>query len=355
MTDDNKQGSELAVQDQKPDLVPIDNMKRAFNLTTKFYREVMNEGEDYGVVPGTNSKSLFQSGAEKLARLHKMSIQKEMVKEVTDFDKGFFYYKYRVTIARQTGEIVTQMERSCNSFERKYRYYRGKPKSPDELAQDINTYESMAQKRAFVAAVREAAMAGTLFSDKEFEVEDIESEARRKLYARYFTTCVDRGFTAEGAKAAMKRKHGVESFRDLTDQEIEDGITLMESTYEVVGKGNKPKKISNEPPKSPETVLDGEIVEEGPDSGDSTSKESDSTSSSVDVPKQADLPRKCYQCEKPLEGDQKYYCSDACQDKYYGKSDPLKNRIDKFQKKLEENKNVKRNTKSKKSNAKKQN
>lgn len=257
---------QLQVIQEPTQLVALNNMKKAHNLTLSFYNELMTEGEDYGVIPGTSNKSLYQPGAEKLARLFKFSIEKELVKEVVDFDKGFFYYKYKTTIKNTEGIIITQSERSCNSFENKYRYHwvwdkyatkeqkdqavgfnNGKhkvPKSPTELAEDINTFEAMAQKRSYVAAIREATMATTIFSAKEVDVEELESEERRKLYARYFACCADRGFTAEGAKVALKRKYEVESFKDLTDQEIEDGITVMETTYEKVGKGNKPKPIN---------------------------------------------------------------------------------------------------------------
>lgn len=228
--------------------VAINNMLQVRNTTLEFFQKVMIPNVDWGVIKG--NKSLYQPGAEKLARFFKFSVEKELVKEVTNFDTGFIYYKYKTTVKRQDGTIVTQMERSCNSFEAKYSKY-----SIEKKIGEMYVIEAMAQKRSFVSAIREATMATTIFTDKVIEPEEIESELRKSLNARFFICATERGFTPEGAKASLKRKHQVESFNDLTDQEIEDGITFLESSYEKVGKGNKPQEINSNPKTEGQTMV----------------------------------------------------------------------------------------------------
>lgn len=337
--------NQLATLDKKPNeiqQVALNNMIQAHNLTQKFYKKFMVKDQDYGVIKGTSSPSLYQAGAEKLARLFKFSVEKELVKEVINFDKGFFYYKYKTTVKRSDGTVVTQMERSCNSFENKYRftwvsekfaselqkkqavqrfkkrasngqeYWNIKvPKKPEELAEDINTFEAMAQKRSFVAAIREACMAATIFTDKEIELEEVESESRKKLNARYFIAAQERGFSAEGAKASLKRKHEVDSFNDLTDQEIEDGITFLESSYEKVGKENKPKKITNTKPVEKENLIN---------------KKQTKTNISQEVPEKGEIIEneeekiKCQGCHVKIDKKKaflKKFCNPKCQQKYW--------------------------------------
>ncbi len=42
------------------------DMKQKLNLTKEFFREVMVEGVDYGIIPGTDKPSLLRAGAEGL-------------------------------------------------------------------------------------------------------------------------------------------------------------------------------------------------------------------------------------------------------------------------------------------------
>ena len=242
------------INDQDIQPVALNDIKKRYNITLKFFKDVMEMGTDYGTIPGTKGHSLYQPGAEKLARLYRLSIEKECVKEVTEFEKKFFYYRYRVTVKNAAGVIISQAERSCNSRERRF--------NRQDPVQELNTIEAMAQKRAFVAAVREAAMATTIFTDKEIEVDDNynpKHEARRRLAARFFIAAQERGFQPERVKDKVKAKHKADSFNDLNEKQIEDAIATLESTYEKVGKNNPPRKIGI---KSEDPVEEGEIVKD---------------------------------------------------------------------------------------------
>lgn len=270
------------------------------NTIIDFVSQAMSEGTDYGIIPGTQKQSLWKPGAEKLLRLFGMSASFELLKEVEDFDKPFFYYKYRCTLTHvQSGMVVGNAERSCNSHEKKYRFIK-KPekwatdeeksrairkeknkkfnsydlvleKTPAEAADDVNTVQAMAQKRAMVAVTSQALSATEIFGE---ETADVDGQYERiKLMRRLHVVAAERGFDHDFISKAAKKKHRVKSTSELTEDQLQDMIDNMEMSYEAVGKGNKPKKITqadesvqDQPDtrqeENIEDVQEGEIVEE---------------------------------------------------------------------------------------------
>jgi hypothetical protein len=154
----------------------------------------MEPGTDFGAIPGTtDTRTLFKPGAEKLLILHGYAHEMHKVEEVLNWDAPFFHYRYRCDIYdRRTGTLVGQAYGSCNSRESKYAY-RWVTKSripPDldlrllpqrkqrgtgwmqyripnaDLPDLVNTIDKMAQKRAFVGAVRVCTGASGLFAEE---------------------------------------------------------------------------------------------------------------------------------------------------------------------------------------------
>lgn len=86
-------------------------------------KEVMQEGLDYGVIPGTDNRTLFQPGADKLNALYgyaKLIANKE---ENKDFKTGHYDVTIRVQLRHvNTGVIVGEGEGFCATYESKYRY-----------------------------------------------------------------------------------------------------------------------------------------------------------------------------------------------------------------------------------------
>jgi hypothetical protein len=56
------------------------------------------EGVDYGKIPGVEKPSLYKSGAEKVAKLLELGEDYEILTEIEDWDKGFFYYKIKTSL-----------------------------------------------------------------------------------------------------------------------------------------------------------------------------------------------------------------------------------------------------------------
>lgn len=199
-------------------------LRERYGMFNQFVKEILHDGTDYQVIPGTGTKpSLVKPGAEKLCALFGLSAHFQTVDIVEDWTgeahngEPFFYYRYRCALMR--GDLmVAECEGSCNSWEKKYRYrsadlvcpvcnkatiikgkeeYGGgwvcfakrggcgaKFKDTDkaitdqprglvpnvDIADQVNTLQKMAQKRAFVGATLIATNASEYFTQ---DIEDM--------------------------------------------------------------------------------------------------------------------------------------------------------------------------------------
>lgn len=279
-----------------------------YNQLVTFTRDQLKPEVDFGVIPGTKKKSLYKAGAEKIAFLFGLKPELELVKEVEDFEKGFFFYRYKCKLVHyNSGKFVGEAVRSCNSMEKKYaftvvgekwatpeqkansieRFQNNKgywtlkvKKTPYEVADQANTIDAMAQKRAVVAAVVQATMATEIFDIGEDEGErDGDHEApdapttkntdprRTQITRRYYATCAERGIDGDKANAYAEKMFKVDSFKKVTINQIQKITDAVIERFEVVGAGNPPKKIEKTPideaieEKQDETV-EGEVIEE---------------------------------------------------------------------------------------------
>lgn len=198
----------------------ISNAVDRYNMMVEYVRTVMQDGKDYGTIPGTGNKpTLLKPGAEKLTSLFGYYPEYEPLTTVVDFDRPLFYLQYRATIRRvEDGKKVGEGIGSCNSMEVKYRYRQGERKCPacgkptiikgkeeygggwlcygkkggcgakyregDQTIEGqqvgrienqepfdlINTIDKMAQKRAFIAATLIACNASEFFTQ---DIEDM--------------------------------------------------------------------------------------------------------------------------------------------------------------------------------------
>jgi hypothetical protein len=189
---------------------------------TEFVSRVLRKDVDYGVIPGTEKRTLLKPGAEKLTTFFGLSTRFHLLERIEDWTgerhggEPFFYYLYRCQLSR--GELlIAESDGSCNSRESKYRWreaqricpacgvaaiikgreefgggwlcfkkkggcgakYRdgdeqiesqqtGRISNPD-IADQVNTIQKMAQKRSLIAAVLIAVNASEFFTQ---DVED---------------------------------------------------------------------------------------------------------------------------------------------------------------------------------------
>lgn len=328
----------------------------------EFTQRKLNPDVDYGIIPGTQKKTLYKPGAEKIAFLFGLKPELETVKEIEDFDKGFFYYKVKCKLIHfHTGKYAGEAIRSCNSMEKKYAYgsvglkwatedqkankvaiekdSRGYDrlkykKTPEEQADQVNTILAMAQKRAVVAAVAQATMATEIFDIDDDTKDDVkpttaptkeDNPDRINLQGKLAVVAEERGYTFKQIHAAIKKKHKVESFNDLTNGNIKDFIEWLELNYEAVGKGNKPKKLNVKK----EKVEEPEITKED----DTDAIASITSPDAADIEEvYDDLQKQVRYCRNdkahgknkvkvPENAQNEWFCCQECEVEYWGDSD----------------------------------
>lgn len=125
------------------DFMPVFTVEQAVNRKSQmnqFISGVMTDGEDYGKMPGNQTKKvLMKPGAEKLCSIFGLApryVAEETTEDWTGREHGepFFYYRYKCQLYR--GErFMGEAVGSCNSWEAKYRY---RWMSEDQLPEGVD-------------------------------------------------------------------------------------------------------------------------------------------------------------------------------------------------------------------------
>jgi hypothetical protein len=177
--------------------------KRRLQQLQAFIKEVMVEGEDYGVIPGTKKPTLLQPGAQKLAEIYGFIPDLIVLERVRDWERMFFFDEIKCVLTSQkTGLVAGVGIGSCNSRESRYAYrwigdrdlppgtdksklesrensgkygkWRSYKVHNEDLASIVNTVTKMACKRAYVMAVIGATRSAGIFTQ---DAEDLPPEA----------------------------------------------------------------------------------------------------------------------------------------------------------------------------------
>ncbi|MGG1554969.1 hypothetical protein [Paenibacillus ferrarius] len=176
------------------------DMKQKLNLTKEFFREVMQEGVDYGIIPGTDKPTLLKPGAEGLCEFYNFAPTIASKVEDKNFETG--YYGVDITIRlihRGSGAIIGEGVGHANTFESRYRWrwvsekdlpkgvekedlvskersgkygkYQSYRIENDDMHSIWNTVLKMAKKRALVDATLAATRSSGIFTQTEQELE----------------------------------------------------------------------------------------------------------------------------------------------------------------------------------------
>jgi len=166
--------SDLAVQKsqmQAVEYVPsvaitLEQAKENMQRLHQVVKDLMEENVDYGKIPGTPKPTLLKPGAEKLLQFYGLGHRATCADKIEDWEKGFFYYRYRVDVfkTRPDGLVieVASCEGSANSKEKRYRN--------QDVYTIVNTLQKMAVKRALVGASLQATGTSGIFTQ---DLEDI--------------------------------------------------------------------------------------------------------------------------------------------------------------------------------------
>ena len=191
---------ETSVINRPPaEVATFDELTAQVHKLDQFYRHLMTEETDYGVVPGTKKPSLYKAGAELLRIWAGLSPQFEVNGSGSDLETGIFSYEVKCSLWNAEGRLIGEGVGNCNSLESKYRFrwawpsevpvnfdrdnavkktvklkngnqvtqYQVNNPNPQDLG---NTILKMAKKRAFVDAILTVTGASRIFTQ---DVEDM--------------------------------------------------------------------------------------------------------------------------------------------------------------------------------------
>ena len=263
----------------------IESAVERYNAVTEFVSRVLREDVDYGVIPGTEKRTLLKPGAEKLTTFFGLSTRFELLERIEDWTgerhggEPFFYYLYRCRLFR--GDVaIAEGDASCNSREAKYRWreaqracpacgqaaiIKGKEdfgggwlcwkkkggcgaKYPDsdpviesqqtgrvfnpDIADQVNTIQKMAQKRSLVGAVLLAVNASEFFTqdveDLHFNATAVARGAAADPGEEIRAACRALGKTEEQLSGWLRKKYGADGIGELSDSDRREVLTLLQ-------------------------------------------------------------------------------------------------------------------------------
>jgi hypothetical protein len=263
----------------------IESAVERYNAVTEFVSRVLRKDVDYGVIPGTEKRTLLKPGAEKLTTFFGLSTRFELLERIEDWTgeehggEPFFYYLYRCRLMRGDAAIA-EGDASCNSRETKYRWresqracpacgqtaiIKGKEdfgggwlcwkkkggcgaKYPDgdpviesqqtgrvfnaDIADQVNTIQKMAQKRSLVGAVLLAVNASEFFTqdveDMHFSAAAVVRERAADLEEEIRAACLALGKTEEQLAGWLRKKYGADGVAHLTEADRREVLTLLQ-------------------------------------------------------------------------------------------------------------------------------
>jgi hypothetical protein len=119
-------------------LVAPERAKSQLREMQAVVRDVMVEGEHYGMIPGTQKLTLLKPGAELLNNMYGLYLDSVEILErteqwdvpVTDSSFPLFRYITRCTLKDRNGVTISTGVGECNSYESKYRWRTANRKCP---------------------------------------------------------------------------------------------------------------------------------------------------------------------------------------------------------------------------------
>ncbi len=271
--------------DTQGQLAKMDSQMAAFEVRQQVNQiqyllsTVLIEGEHYAVIPGTSKPTLMQSGAEKIGYMFHLVPHYESVKEPVEGYPGHREYTCTCSLYKN-GEKIGEAIASCSTMESRYRWRDGyedtgepipsdarehkqeyrrrgygmkkvngnwlwvryieRQENPD-IADTWNTVLQMAQKRAYVRAIRSTTAASDIFTqdieDVPVELVGVEdgqsqayevpsqptpSDADKEELARLVESCVSAGWDRKSIRREMwkayKLNGGIDAARAYASQ-----------------------------------------------------------------------------------------------------------------------------------------
>lgn len=149
---------------------------------------------------------------------------------------------------------------------------------------------------------------------------NVDASTTRIVMNKLFAVGAERGFTADAIKEKVKPIYHVESMNDLTVDNMEQAIRLLEQNYQVVEPGETPLRVGEIKKITPQTAENDDIP------ADITTHEEISVEPEEVEMSEANFDKpikevkktenKCYFCKTVLpEG--MHFCDESCRDAYW--------------------------------------
>lgn len=169
---------------------PFQELEKRLDQITTLTKKKMKNGKDFGQIPGCDKPSLWQPGAEKIKMLFNLSADPE----IEDLSNAFeVRYRVRCKIYSNDNRFLGAVSGECSSAEEKYKwrsavcneefddtpeadrrvkygrkrggtgFWKQRQVAMNPFSQR-NTILQMAQKRAFVAAIKNTTGASEIFT-----------------------------------------------------------------------------------------------------------------------------------------------------------------------------------------------
>jgi len=178
-------------------------MQLQVNLIQDILHKVMKQGTHYGVIPGTQSQSLYKPGAEKIMATFRLAAD-PVVEDLSQ--GGEVHYRVKLRVLNSSGDYLGAGVGECSSMEDKYAWRSPACDAEYESMPDIlrrlkfkrgnnnpikqvrtqpadvaNTILKMAKKRALVDAVLTVTAASDIFTQ---DIEDLPEELVAELVGK---------------------------------------------------------------------------------------------------------------------------------------------------------------------------
>ena len=150
----------------------LESTKQQLQLLEDFVQDVLRKDEDYGVIPGTGTKStLLKPGAANIMAAFNCHAEPYVESFVLDPVGKFVSYEHRVDVVNNaSGKVVSMGYGACNSHEVKYHYRELKRTCPNCGASAI--IKGREQYGGGWVCWRRQGGCGTNFKDGDETIED---------------------------------------------------------------------------------------------------------------------------------------------------------------------------------------
>ena len=119
----------LVVAPQTDHMLAVKDVKGQVTALHKLFRDVMKEGDHYGVIPGTKKPTLYKAGAEKICLLLRLS--PHFKRNFSPDGDHLTVFSECVLIHAPTEMVVSEAGSICTTKETKYAYREATRKCPE--------------------------------------------------------------------------------------------------------------------------------------------------------------------------------------------------------------------------------